>query len=43
MARRLAALGWGVLRIWEHEVESGGGPRLLGRLTKRLQATDHRL
>jgi G:T-mismatch repair DNA endonuclease (very short patch repair protein) len=32
--RRLAALGWRVLRVWEHELESGDERRLAGRLRR---------
>ncbi len=38
--RTLRALGWRVLRIWEHELKVSHRPRLLARLTKTLRPSE---
>jgi DNA mismatch endonuclease (patch repair protein) len=36
--RRLRALGWRVVRVWEHALKRKNEPALIRRLTKLLQA-----
>ena len=36
VSRTLRALGWRVLRIWEHELKRANEPRLLARLNRAL-------
>jgi DNA mismatch endonuclease (patch repair protein) len=40
--RKLKEAGWGVLRVWQHELKKGKEYALIGRILKRLPSSDAR-